>query len=70
MGHTGTGLLLDGSSILFNPGAVSFLDSMRLIQAGCSFILSRGQYLEAYAGYQGQPSDNGDRIATSQCNNL
>ena len=50
MGHTGTGLLLDGASLLFNPGAVSFLDSVRLVQVGASFIIPRAEYLEAYPG--------------------
>ena len=50
MGHTGTGLLLDGASLFFNPGAVSFLDSVRLVQIGASFILPRSEYLEAYPG--------------------
>lgn len=50
MGHTGTGLLLDNSAIFFNPGAVSFLDSLRGISLGASFIFPRTTYLEAYPG--------------------
>lgn len=50
MAHTGTGLLLDGASLLFNPGATSFLDSIRLVQIGGSFIIPRAQYLEPYPG--------------------
>lgn len=50
MGHTGTGLLLDNASILFNPGAVSFLDSLRGIYIGASFIFPRMTYLEPYPG--------------------
>src|SRR5690349_14659727 len=50
MGHTGTGLLLGGSSILFNPGAVSFLDSLRMAEVGMSFIMSRTEYVEATPG--------------------
>ncbi|MCW3084529.1 MAG: hypothetical protein JWP12_1895 [Bacteroidetes bacterium] len=50
MGHTGTGLLLDNASILFNPGAVSFLDSLRGVSAGGSFIFPRTTYLEPYPG--------------------
>lgn len=50
MGHTGTGLLLDNASIFFNPGAVSFLDSLRGISFGASFILPRTTYLEPYPG--------------------
>lgn len=50
MGHTGTGLLLDNACILFNPGAMSFLDSLRGIYVGASFILPRTTYLEPYPG--------------------
>src|ERR1035437_6243651 len=50
MGHTGTGLLLDNASILFNPGAVSFLDSLRGISFGASFIMPRTTYLAKYPG--------------------
>ncbi|MDF2435778.1 MAG: fadL [Bacteroidota bacterium] len=50
MGHTGTGLLLDNSAIFFNPGAVSFLDSLRGISFGASFIIPRTMYLEPYPG--------------------
>ena len=50
MGHTGTGLLLDNSCILFNPGAVSFLDSLRGISFGASLIFPRTMYLEPYPG--------------------
>lgn len=50
MGHAGTGLLLDNASILFNPGAMSFLDSLRGISIGASFIMPRTTYLEAYPG--------------------
>lgn len=50
MGHTGTGLLLDGASLLFNPGATSFLDSVRLFQIGASLIFPRTVYLEPAPG--------------------
>src|ERR1035437_1474604 len=50
MGHTGTGLLLDGSSIFFNPGAVSFIDSLRMFNVGGNFIFPRIQYLEPAPG--------------------
>ncbi|MES2591349.1 MAG: outer membrane protein transport protein [Bacteroidota bacterium] len=50
MGHTGTGLLLDNSAILFNPGAVSFLDSLRGISFGTSLIFPRTIYLEPHPG--------------------
>ena len=50
MGHTGTGLLLDNASILFNPGAVSFLDSLRGFSFGVSLIFPRTIYLEPFPG--------------------
>ena len=50
MGHTGTGLLFDGASLLFNPGATSFLDSIRLVQIGASFVIPRTVYLEPAPG--------------------
>lgn len=50
MGHTGTGLLLDNASLVFNPGAVSFLDSLRGISFGSSFIFPRTTYLEPFPG--------------------
>jgi len=51
MGHAGTGLLLDQSCIFFNPGAMSFLDSLRGISFGASFIIPRTTYLDASSGY-------------------
>ena len=50
MGHTGTGLMLDNSCILFNPGAVSFLDSLRGLSFGTSLIFPRTTFLEPYPG--------------------
>ena len=50
MGHAGTGLLLDGASLFFNPGATSFLDSIRLVQIGASFVIPRVEYLEQTPG--------------------
>jgi len=50
MGHTGTGLCLDNASILFNPGAMCFLDSLRGITFGGSFIFPRTVYLEPFPG--------------------
>jgi len=44
MGNTGTGLLLDGSCILFNPGAMCFLTSNTLNASG-SFIFPTTEYL-------------------------
>ncbi len=51
MGHAGTGLCLDNASILFNPGAVSFLDSLRGLSFGSSFIIPRTTYLDAQSRY-------------------
>ncbi|MGZ4078515.1 MAG: OmpP1/FadL family transporter, partial [Bacteroidia bacterium] len=42
---------LDNASILFNPGAVSFLDSLRGISFGASFIIPRTTYLDPQSGY-------------------
>ncbi|MGQ0827413.1 MAG: OmpP1/FadL family transporter [Bacteroidota bacterium] len=50
MGHTGTGILLDNACILFNPGAVSFLDSLRGFSLGGNFIFARTAYLETFPG--------------------
>ncbi len=50
MGHTGTGLHLDHASVLFNPGAVSFLDSLKGFSVGLNFIIARTAYLEKYPG--------------------
>ena len=50
MGHAGTGLLLDGASLLFNPGATSFIDSLRMVQIGASFVIPRTVYLESSPG--------------------
>ncbi len=55
MGHTGTGLCLDNASLLFNPGAVSFLDSLRGISIGGSFIFPRTTYLNSELGYIAHP---------------
>jgi long-chain fatty acid transport protein len=44
MGHTGTGLANDASSIFFNPGALSFTKK-NSIMLGASFISSKVAYL-------------------------
>jgi len=51
MGHAGTGLLLDNAAILFNPGALSFLDSLRGIYIGASFIMPRTTYVDYSTRY-------------------
>ena len=58
MGHTGTGLCLDNASILFNPGAVSFLDSLRGISFGASFIIPRITYMDAQSRYIAHTENN------------
>ena len=55
MGHTGTGLCLDNASILFNPGALSFLDSLKGIYVGASFIMPRTTYLDYKTRYVAHP---------------
>jgi long-chain fatty acid transport protein len=55
MGHAGTGLCLDNASILFNPGALSFLDSLKGIYIGGSFIMPRTTYLDYQSRYVAHP---------------
>jgi long-chain fatty acid transport protein len=43
MGHTGTGLLQDGSSVLFNPGAVVMLPE-NYVQAGISPLFFKSDF--------------------------
>jgi long-chain fatty acid transport protein len=50
MGHTGTGLLMDASSIFFNPGSVTFLDSVYSVSIGANLIIPRVVYLEPAPG--------------------
>jgi len=50
MAHTGTGLLSDASTVLFNPGGISLLDSGFHISAGTSLLFPRVTYLEPYPG--------------------
>ncbi|MFL5765746.1 MAG: OmpP1/FadL family transporter [Bacteroidia bacterium] len=51
MGHTGTGLCLDNAVIFFNPGALSFLDSLRGVYVGGSFIMPRTTYADYSTRY-------------------
>ncbi len=44
MGHTGTGLAWDASSIFFNPGALGFLKKRGSVVAGMSFIQNKVAY--------------------------
>lgn len=54
MGHAGIGLALDNASLLFNPGALIFVDSLGSFSAGASFILPRTVYLDPNSTYQAQ----------------
>lgn len=59
MGHTGTGLLLDGSFVFFNPGAGIFLDRRLSITAGVTLLKPRTVYLEPQPGiYQAEMVHN------------
>lgn len=49
MGHTGTAVLHGASCAFFNPGALSFIDSVH-ISLGGSFIIPRIVYLEPHPG--------------------
>lgn len=55
MGHAGTGLCLDNASILFNPGALSFLDSLKGIYIGASFIMPKSTYADYATRYVAHP---------------
>ncbi len=50
MGHTGTGFLTDAATILFNPGGMIFLDSVKTVCFGGSFIIHKTKYLEPFPG--------------------
>jgi len=54
MGHTGTGLLQDGSSVLFNPGAVVMLPE-NYVQAGISPLFFKSAF---------NPSGTADQFRT------
>ena len=51
MGHTGTGLLQDGASVLFNPGAVAMLPE-NYIQGGISPLFFNSAFLAAGSNQQ------------------
>jgi long-chain fatty acid transport protein len=50
MGGAGTGTILDGGSIFFNPGAIAFLDTVFTFHLASSFQMSRTAYLENSPG--------------------
>jgi long-chain fatty acid transport protein len=60
MGHTGTALLLDGSSVFFNPGAVANL-SQNYVQAGVSPLFFKAGFVESGSNVQ---YNTGNKIAT------
>ncbi|GAB3927069.1 OmpP1/FadL family transporter [Mucilaginibacter myungsuensis] len=60
MGHTGTGLLQDGASVLFNPGAVAMLPE-NYVQAGVSPLLFKSAFSPTGSNTQ---YDVANKIAT------
>jgi len=60
MGHTGTGVLLDGASVFFNPGAVAMLPE-NYIQAGISPLLFKSDFNPAGSNAQYQTAN---KVAT------
>ncbi|MDQ3192997.1 MAG: outer membrane protein transport protein [Bacteroidota bacterium] len=50
MGHTGTALAFDASSLFFNPGSVSFLEDRYNFSLGSSIIIPSTYYLEKSPG--------------------
>jgi long-chain fatty acid transport protein len=57
MGHTGTGLLLDGSSVFFNPGAVAKL-SENYVQAGVSPLWFKSGFVPTGSDVQYNTANN------------
>jgi len=56
MGHTGTGLVLDGSSVFFNPGAVANL-SQNYVQAGVSPLWFKSAFVQTGSNVQYNTAD-------------
>lgn len=54
MGHAGIGLLLDNAAIVFNPGALIFVDSLGSFSMGASFIIPRTVFLDPKSIYAAQ----------------
>lgn len=50
MGHTGTGLCLDASSLFFNPGAMGFIDKRFVFSGGTTLLFPRVVYQEPSPG--------------------
>jgi len=57
MGHTGTGLLQDGASVLFNPGAVAMLPE-NYIQGGINPLFFNSSFLLAGSNQQENVKNN------------
>jgi long-chain fatty acid transport protein len=61
MGHAGTGTILDGSSIFFNPGGLCLLDTLFSFNLNVHFIMPRTVYLENAPGvYKAEMVHNTD----------
>ncbi|HTD98457.1 MAG TPA: outer membrane protein transport protein [Mucilaginibacter sp.] len=56
MGHTGTGLLQDGASVFFNPGAVAMLDQ-NYVQGGISPLMFKSVFNPAGTTQQYHTAD-------------
>jgi long-chain fatty acid transport protein len=54
MGHAGIALPLDNAALLFNPGALVFVDSLGSFSAGASFIIPRTVFLDPNSTYIAQ----------------
>ena len=60
MGHTGTGILQDGASVFFNPGAVAMLPQ-NYLQGGISPLLFKSDFNPSGTGVQNQVAN---KVAT------
>jgi long-chain fatty acid transport protein len=54
MGHAGIGLALDNAAVVFNPGALIFIDSLGSFSAGMNYIIPRTVYLDPASTYTAQ----------------
>ncbi len=54
MGHAGIGLAIDNAALVFNPGALIFVDSLGSFSAGASFIIPRTVFLDPNSTYVAQ----------------
>src|SRR5258708_25751268 len=60
MGHTGTGILQDGASVFFNPGAVAMLPQ-NYVQAGISPLFFKSDFNPSGTPIQ---DHNANKVAT------